>query len=331
MKPRHYFLCSLVMLATGVELAARFAQPLLRRSTPAYYYRQYMDALLNPDPVFVWVGKPNAQAEIGNSREEKISYRLNKLGWRDKDFNPIEMPGNALVLGDSFSFGLGVKEEDRFSEVLEQYYRGLDVWNLGVMGYAPDQYLLLAERWLPPVPWTFLLVQLSNNDVSDVAQHTWKGINATSGIPAALEPPFSHRLVSGISEGWNLLAYFGILGPESKLPEDRLEDGLKRLLFSLTEIAKLARQRRIPLIVMQATDWGGVAYGEKVAGEYRNGVIQVAKDQGFALMEAGPQELLPMPDLHWTPAAHRKVADALSPEVFKILYPGKPFVTRKAP
>lgn len=315
------------MAAAAVELGARLAQPFLTAHFPAYHFRRYLSALAQKDPVFGWVGKPGAHAEIRNSLGVAVDYRLNHLGWRDKEFNPIEMVGNALVLGDSFSFGLGVEQADRFSEKLESYYRGLDVWNLGVIGYAPDQYLLLAERWLPPIPWKFVLVQLSNTNVADVAGHTWRGIHSATGIPAALEPPFSHSLVSGISEGWNLLAYFGALGRE-KFSETELEDGLHRLLFSLREIARLARARRVPMIVMQATDWGEAAYGKKMAADYRNGVVNLARAENFSLMEAGEQDLLPAPDLHWTAAAHRKVADELSPEVFQILFPGKPFITR---
>ena len=318
---------SLVLALAVVEIAARLAKPLLSASVPAYYDRQYLAALTSPDPVFAWVGKPGSQAAIRNPLGETIDYRLNHLGWRDKEFNPIEMPGNALVLGNSFAFGIGVREQDRFSEKLEENFRGLDVWNLGMMGYAPDQYLLQAERWLPPLPWRLAVLQLSRDDVAVVAGHGWKGIHSSTGIPAALEPPFSHSLVSGISEGWNLVAFFGLFGGTPST--ESLAEGLKRALFSVREVAHLASLRHIPLIVLQATDWGESGNGNKFAQDYREGVVALAKEENFSLMEAGTQELLPAPDRHWTSAAHRKVADALSPEVYKILFPAQPAAPKR--
>lgn len=300
-----------------MEIGARLAQPALVARVPAYHDRPYERALVTADPVFGWSNKPGAHAVIPNALGEGIDYRLNRLGWRDKEFNPIEMPGNALLLGDSFAFGVGVREQNRFSERLEENFRGLDVWNLAVMGYAPDQQLLLAERWLPPVPWRFVLLQLSSGSLAGVAGHVWRGIHSLSGIPAAVEPPFSRSLVSGISEGWNLLVYAAL---QSHPPSAQaLQDGLERLLFSVSEIAKLANLRHVPMIVMQASDWGEPVYGPKVAEAYRSGVVALARAENFSLMEAGPQELFP--DGYWTAAAHRHVGDLLSPEVYKILFP----------
>jgi hypothetical protein len=320
---------AVLLAGIALESAARLARPLLTRTTPAYYNRQYLEQLVVPDPVLVWSGRPHASVEIANPTGEKISYRLNALGWRDKEFSPIEMPGNALVLGDSFTFGLGVPYGKRFTELLENGFRGLDVWNLGVMGYAPDQYLKLAERWLPPVPWKFVLVQLSNNDVSDVAQHEWVDRHSVSGIPAALRPPLSHSMVSQWSEAWNAAAYFGLLS-HPRLSEAQLESGLERLLFSLRETAKLANERQVPMLVLMASDWGEPAYGKKIAAEYREGVIKLAREQNFGLAEAGPVELLPAPDLHWSVGGHHKVAEILVPAIREILFPARDPGTSKS-
>ena len=310
-----------LLLAFGVlETGARLAQPWLARTTPAYYFRTYLRALLRKDPELIWVGVPGATAEIANGAGETIPYKLNSLGWRDDEFLLLRNPANALALGDSFTFGTGVRAPDRYTERLEKMFRGLDVWNLGVMGYAPDQELLLAERWFPPVPWRFVILQLANNDLADVARHEWRGLHATTGVPSALADSISRRLVTDVSEAWNLFAYFAILG--SEIPSHaRLEEGLGRLLFSVRETAKLSRQRGIPLFVLQASDWGEGAYGAKIAGQYRDGVQNLAREEGFVFLEAGPQELLPAPDSHWTAAAHARVAEQLRPLVKAALFP----------
>lgn len=318
-----YAILACALLGLALEGGARLARPLLARSTPAYYYRQYLEQLVVPDPELVWKGRPNADVTIENPLGEKISYKLNALGWRDRDFNPLEKVGNALVLGDSFSFGLGVEYGKRYTDLLENGFRGLDVWNRGVMGYAPNQYLKLAERWLPPVPWKFVLVQLSNNDVADVAQHEWVNRHSSTGIPAALRPPATHGMVSQWSEAWNLATYFGVLS-NPRLSEERLQDGVDRLLFSMREIAKLANERKIPMLVLMASDWGEPAYGKKIADAYRNGMIAVAKEQGFGLAEAGPIDLLPAPDLHWSAKGHHRVAEMLVPAIRDILFAAVP-------
>ncbi len=301
------------------ELAVRGVLPELNRRAPVYYNRQYLHALTRPDPVLLWAGRPRAQAEIANSAGEKITYRLNSLGWRDREFNPLEMAGNALVLGDSFTFGTGVSEGKRYADLLENAFHGLDVWDLGVMGYAPDQYLLLAGRWLPPVPWRFLIVHLSNNEVGDAARHEWIDVDPLNGIPRALAFPLSRRLLNSPSEAWNLLA----LRAASSRPADSwLDDGLRRLLFSMRELAKLANERRVPMIVAQATDWGEPAYGARIAHAYRDGMIALAREQNFSLLEVGQLPLLPRPDYHWTEAAHYRVAEMLVPAVREIVIPG---------
>ena len=135
-----------MLLVCGLlELGARLAQPWLESHVSFYYYRSILKALVLKNPELIWMGRPAAKALIRNPLGELIPYQQNSLGWRDEEFQLLRSPFNALVLGDSFSFGAGVRAEDRFSERLEKMFSGLDVWNLGVMGYAPDQELLLAQ------------------------------------------------------------------------------------------------------------------------------------------------------------------------------------------
>jgi hypothetical protein len=313
-------LIALVLAAAVVEVAARVAQPMLTSQLPPYYFRNVFAALTVADPVYGIGAKPGAHVELRNSAGAAIGYHFNHIGWRDKEFNPIEMPGNAIVFGGTYAFGLGVREQDRFTEKMEENFRGLDVWNLAMPGYAPDQALLQAERWLPPVPWKFAILQISDESLAAVAAHTWRDIHSGTGIPAAVVVP---SLPNSFSEGWNLLATFGFQGMP---PEASLEDGLKRLVFSVREIAKLSNVLHIPFIVMQASEWGPM--GAKLSGEYHDRLVELARAENFSLMEAGLQERLPMPDLHWTAVAHKKVADSLSPEIYKILFPTP--VKRKA-
>lgn len=327
MKVARNILLGLLVALAAAELCARLAQPLLAQTVPAYYYRQYFTALIQPSPVLIWAGRPGAKAEIANSLGKKVEYRLNQLGWRGPEFTPLTRPANGLVLGDSFSFGVGVGEDEVYTRQLEKMLPGVNVWSPAQMGYAPDQHLLLAQHWLTAFPWAFLVLQLSNNDLADVAGHQWKNIHSATGIPAALEPPESHEMFSRWSQGWNLLAYWLMARKESGTSEEKLRAGLSQLLFSLRATLSLAKERGIPVVLLQASDWGEPVYGEKMAKDYHYGVRGLAKEFSAPLVEMAGAELLPHPDLHWTEPSHRKAAEkivtALSPEMAKRARPGK--------
>jgi hypothetical protein len=51
-----------------------------------------------------------------------------------------------VVLGDSVAFGLGVSDDQTFCSLLNARANGMEVANLAVQGYGPDQELLTLER-----------------------------------------------------------------------------------------------------------------------------------------------------------------------------------------
>jgi hypothetical protein len=86
----------------------------------------------------------------------RVDYRINNLGFRGKDISVEKPPGvrRILCLGDSFTFGEGVREEDAWPQRLGQLLGpGAQVINAGVQGYDLDHealYLLLYGRQLEP-------------------------------------------------------------------------------------------------------------------------------------------------------------------------------------
>jgi lysophospholipase L1-like esterase len=76
-----------------------------------------------------------------------VSYRANSYGARDRE-RTRENQGKkrAIVLGDSFTEGYGVKSEDRFSDRLEAA-TGIEHLNFGTAGsFGPTQYYLLYKK-----------------------------------------------------------------------------------------------------------------------------------------------------------------------------------------
>jgi hypothetical protein len=69
----------------------------------------------------------------------------NSLGLRGRQERPYENPAGVrrvVVLGDSFTFGEDVSDDETFCQRLEQLLPGTEVLNLGVHGYGHDQMLL---------------------------------------------------------------------------------------------------------------------------------------------------------------------------------------------
>jgi hypothetical protein len=75
-------------------------------------------------------------------------YATNSLGFRDPARAVTKGPATyrILLFGDSQIFGWGVPAEERFSHVIEENRKELEVWNLGVPGYGLDQEILAYER-----------------------------------------------------------------------------------------------------------------------------------------------------------------------------------------
>lgn len=78
--------------------------------------------------------------------------RVNSAGFRDREYERDKPAGTRrlLVIGDSITFGNGLRPEERFTDRLEARYRAegkaVQVLNLGVTGYDPLQELELLEK-----------------------------------------------------------------------------------------------------------------------------------------------------------------------------------------
>ena len=81
---------------------------------------------------------------ISNRTGYEIMYRINSKGLRDDETSYEKPEGifRIVLLGDSRTFGYGVPIEKHFSTLLEGYFKGLEVINMGVSGFGVDQELL---------------------------------------------------------------------------------------------------------------------------------------------------------------------------------------------
>lgn len=101
--------------------------------------------------------KPNASGVFPGNVDSKrtFPYRTNSHGLRDRD-RPAKAPGTTrvLVIGDSYTWGYAVAEEEAYPQAAERLFRergrpDIEVVNGGIPDYNSRQQRQLLERLLP--------------------------------------------------------------------------------------------------------------------------------------------------------------------------------------
>ena len=100
-------------------------------------------------PTLGWFHQKNKQSSLSkNGQQTYIS--TNHLGMRSARGYSLEKPDGIFrvyALGDSFTFGFGVEDNQTFPAVMEKTDSRLEVFNLGVPGYGVDQISLLLNEF----------------------------------------------------------------------------------------------------------------------------------------------------------------------------------------
>jgi lysophospholipase L1-like esterase len=96
----------------------------------------------------------------------------NRLRYRDRNFGQ-KKPNRyrIIVIGDSFTFGDGIEEGDRFSNLMQaQLGAGFEVLNFGRAGFNMPQHLRTLDQALQYKP-DYVLLQLYENDFETPNMH----------------------------------------------------------------------------------------------------------------------------------------------------------------
>jgi lysophospholipase L1-like esterase len=94
--------------------------------------------------------------------------RDNSYGFREREFSPAKPPGRVriVVVGDSFTYGNGLKVEQRFSNLLQDALPpGFEVLNFGMPGHNTPDHVVTIRRTVARIHADFVLVQWFVNDV----------------------------------------------------------------------------------------------------------------------------------------------------------------------
>tara|TARA_B100000795_G_scaffold189814_1_gene144536 strand:- start:663 stop:1901 length:1239 start_codon:yes stop_codon:yes gene_type:complete len=116
-----------------------------------------------------WKNKSNYS---GIFKREEYEYRIsiNSEGMRHKEVSKEKSKNKQriAVMGDSFTWGVGVKDSERFTNIVEnKSTENYDVLNFGVSGYGPLRYFLQLDKVLEFNPDIVFLTFCLGNDFAD--------------------------------------------------------------------------------------------------------------------------------------------------------------------
>lgn len=303
-------LLALVLVALG-ELALRAGARLTGKERG-----------IRSDPELGWrmlPGITRAGAMWGGTRPTT----LNSAGWRDGEFGPrVAGKRRLVVVGDSFTFGVGVDDGERYTEVLEQTSADLEVANLGMNAVGTDQELLILERHGLALAPDFVLCQvLEDNDFTDVActvNGYWpKPWFRLRGDELELVPPAQPWDVRLRESSYLGEALYRLLQPtrtyKAFAPEWEGVDTsrlIARLLVRMRASSEAAGARFAVLLVLSGKRPREMAAMRAVLADA--GIVQIEAHSWFESAAERARYLLP--DSHWTAEGHRRVAETLRAE-----------------
>lgn len=147
------------------------AETILRRQQTEIARSNRMDSgMVKYDPQLGWRLVPNWSG-AHTHRDFSVRYAINALGLRADTPSPPRNSGRKLTLavGDSYTFGFGVKDDETYIHLLDALAAGgFDYLNAGIPGYSTDQEAILLNRDLWALaPQRVLLFVYVGNDVLD--------------------------------------------------------------------------------------------------------------------------------------------------------------------
>jgi hypothetical protein len=136
---------TLSIAEVGVRLL--FPNPAKQTSPDSASKQTVTKALTEYQDTLGWFLKPGTELRH-QGPEFDVVVRTNSQGIRaDKEYSYEKVPGKKriLTIGDSFTFGHGVGNDETYAAFLEGLIPNTEVINLGVSAYGTDQQLLVLE------------------------------------------------------------------------------------------------------------------------------------------------------------------------------------------
>ncbi|MBU1125693.1 MAG: SGNH/GDSL hydrolase family protein [Candidatus Omnitrophica bacterium] len=287
-----------------------------------------------------FVYENNPRGYFGNNNE--IDHITNSWGFRGDEFSKVKPPQTfrIIFLGDSFTFGEGVKFDDTYpqkvSKLLRQHYKKLPLsfesYNFGVGGYNTVQESFLLTQIALQCDPDLVVIGYTLNDPEPMLFKYDEKENKVSRrarefyIPEGLSqsmPPdslwFRSRLAKLVWQAYTkimlthkMVAYYRLLFRENN-------DGWQKSNTALKEIIDICRERNIPCYVVIFPVLYQLNHGYPFTGIHESIRLQAALhgansiDLLASLKGLAVEELWVYPtDQHPNEKVHRIAAESLA-------------------
>lgn len=280
---------------------------------------------------------------------------INSWGMRDNEVPKDGRPGvkRIAVIGDSFTFGMGVDLEDTYVKQLERQLgaqgMSVEVLNFGVGGYNMWQYRLVLEQKVLDFNPDLIAVGFFLDDVEVSippyeGDENWKPVNRyerkargeikvsylwnlVRNLNQLVETKYRHRrgyrYLQGISQRKQAV---GPAHPDHtyyKIQIGNMDESVyQRFRNALSGLANVAGNRGIPLVALYIPDASQLHESER---QHVNRFLREATaEAGIAMVDATTRfEVVPDPktlylfplDAHTSPEGHRIIAECIAEEI----------------
>jgi hypothetical protein len=312
--------CAALVGLMIVEFAARVI-------APAYDPTGHVAFTLLPDGTPI--GPPGAVRRlVKNTGDYDVQVRFNSLGLRDSKSIAVSGVDSIFVVGDSFGFGWGVEEAQRFSNLLEDRLSRL-VFNISAGAADFDGYdhlIRYAEANRARIG-TLVVSVCMENDLREYGPEEPGQVRLSTfaGVKAFLT---EHSAVYGLvavaihRTPWLARAatQTGLLSPNlAAIAESDVSDGA--IKSSAARLRRLVAGRRaVILIVPSRALWVGTDAHRRQTARAHDAFVRALRQAGLKVvdvraafeLQGNPLSLHFANDGHWTAVGHRIAADALA-------------------
>ena len=317
------------------------------------YVSPERDRFWKYDSLLGWAHRPG-QEGIFETPQFRTVVRINQKGLRDREhlYERENDTKRILVLGDSFAWGYGVEEAERFSQLLEEAL-GVEVINAGVSGYSSDQELLWYRNEGIKYETDLVILVVAGNDVGDNERQLVNTIyykpkfviEEGQLVPIGYPVPktsLQGRFIYSLSQR-SALAYFLVQryfdlrssygnlrvnavkagDSESSTPSDN--HAFELTIALLDEIRATAESKKARFMIVATDRWWNAPSGATYTD-----FIRTLQTEEFLVLDVeampgfDPAEMLIPDDGHWSREGHEFVAEKIKALIESSQLLGKP-------
>lgn len=134
--------------------------------------------------------------------EFRVRYTINDFGFRDRPRSKKRdsKTRRVLLLGDSFSVGWGIPQDEVYAYTLEEELKGFELWNTSRSGNNPLFYLAQSRRFGKEFEPDAYLVQFFDNDPKEVGDFARRFTYDKEGVMIGLTDRYNE---SGLSRDFS--------------------------------------------------------------------------------------------------------------------------------